>query len=99
MPCVRRMTSPLTSTPPRARSPTLRATFHAIPMTNPVWLTLNGGASLIRRGGDAYAAAEDRSDVGGVVGATVGFRLGSMLSFYLAAEDYPERRPARVRVR
>lgn len=67
---------------------TIRATFHAIPMTSPVWLTLNGGASLIRRGGEAYEAAEDRSDIGGVVGATVGFRLGSMLSFYVAAEDY-----------
>jgi opacity protein-like surface antigen len=67
---------------------TIRATFHAIPMTSPVWLSLNGGASLIRRSGEAYEAAEDRSDIGGVVGATVGFRLGSMLSFYVAAEDY-----------
>jgi hypothetical protein len=67
---------------------TIRATFHAIPITSPVWLTLNGGASLIRRGGEAYADAEDKSDVGGVVGATVGFRLGSMLNFYVAAEDY-----------
>src|SRR5918999_4857461 len=41
---------------------TVRATFHAIPMTSPVWLTLNGGASLIRRGGEAYEDAEDRSD-------------------------------------
>ncbi len=67
---------------------TIRATFHAIPMTSPVWLTLNGGASLIRRGGEAYEEVEDRSDIGGVVGATVGFRLGSMLNFYIAAEDY-----------
>jgi hypothetical protein len=67
---------------------TVRASFHAIPMTSPVWVTLNGGASLIRRGGDAYAEVEDRSDIGGVVGATVGFRLGSMLNFYVAAEDY-----------
>ncbi len=67
---------------------TIRATVHAIPMTSPVWLTLNGGASMIRRGGEAYEEVEDRSDVGGVVGATVGFRLGSMLSFYVAAEDY-----------
>jgi hypothetical protein len=43
---------------------------------------------MIRRGGEAYEEVEDRSDVGGVVGATVGFRLGSMLSFYVAAEDY-----------
>ena len=67
---------------------TVRATFHAIPMTSPVWVTLNGGASLIRRGGEAYEEVEDRSDLGGVVGATVGFRLGSMLNFYIAAEDY-----------
>jgi Outer membrane protein beta-barrel domain len=67
---------------------TVRATFHAIPMTNPVWLTINGGASMIRRGGEAYEDVEDRNDVGGVVGATVGFRLGSALSFYVAAEDY-----------
>jgi hypothetical protein len=31
---------------------------------------------------------EDPTDVGGVVGATVGFRLGSALSFYVAADDY-----------
>ena len=67
---------------------TLRASFHAIPMTSPVWLTLSGGASMIRRGGEAYEDVEDRNDVGGVVGATVGFRLGSALSFYVAAEDY-----------
>jgi hypothetical protein len=67
---------------------TLRATFHAIPMTSPVWVTLNSGASMVRRGGEAYENVEDRSDIGGVVGATVGFRLGSMLSFYVAAEDY-----------
>jgi len=57
-------------------------------MTNPVWLSLNGGVSMIRRGGEAYAGVEDKNDVGGVVGATVEFRLGSMLSFYVAAEDY-----------
>ena len=67
---------------------TLRASFHAIPITSPVWLTLSGGASMIRRGGEAYDDVEDRNDVGGVVGATVGFRLGSALSFYVAAEDY-----------
>lgn len=67
---------------------TARLSFHAIPMTQPLWLTLNGGVSLIRRGGEAFQDAEDRTDVGGVVGATVGVRLGSMLSFYLAADDY-----------
>ena len=67
---------------------TARATVHAIPMTEPVWLTLNGGVSLVKRGGTAYENVEDPTDVGGVVGATVGFRLGSALSFYVAADDY-----------
>jgi hypothetical protein len=67
---------------------TARATVYIIPTTSPVWLNLNGGASLIKRGGEAYEDAEDKTDVGGVVGATVGFNLGGFLSFYVAAEDY-----------
>lgn len=66
----------------------LRATLHVIPFTKPVWLSLNGGASLVKRGGDAYQDAEDKTDVGGVVGASVGVNLGGMLSFYVAADDY-----------
>jgi hypothetical protein len=66
----------------------LRATVHVIPFTKPVWLTLNGGASLVKRGGEAYQDAEDKTDVGGVVGAAVGFNLGGMLSFYVAADDF-----------
>ncbi|HEY8257879.1 MAG TPA: outer membrane beta-barrel protein [Gemmatimonadales bacterium] len=66
----------------------LRATLHVIPFTKPVWLTLNGGASLVKRGGDAYQDAEDKTDVGGVVGAAVGVNLGGMLSFYVAADDF-----------
>ena len=65
-----------------------RANYQVVPWTSPVWLGLNAGASLVKRGGDAYADAEDKTDVGGVVGATVGFRLGSLLSFYVAADDY-----------
>jgi hypothetical protein len=65
-----------------------RATFYVVPVTSPVWLSLNGGGSYIRRSGDAYEGAEDKDDIGGVVGATVGFRLGSLLSFYVAADDY-----------
>jgi Outer membrane protein beta-barrel domain len=65
-----------------------RATVYVIPTTSPVWLNLNGGASLVKRGGDAYENAEDKTDIGGVVGATVGFNLGGLLSFYVAAEDY-----------
>jgi hypothetical protein len=67
---------------------TARLTYQVVPWTSPVWLGLNAGASLVKRGGEAYETAEDKTDVGGVVGATLGFNLGSMLSFYVAAEDY-----------
>jgi hypothetical protein len=67
---------------------TARASYQVIPFTSPVWLGLNAGASLVKRGGDAYADVQDKTDVGGVVGATVGFRLGGALSFYAAADDY-----------
>jgi hypothetical protein len=53
-----------------------------------VWFSLNGGGSYVRRSGDAYAGAEDKDDIGGVVGTALGFRLGHMLSFYVAADDY-----------
>jgi len=65
-----------------------RATLFVLPLTDPVWFSVNGGASYIRRSGDAFANAEDKDDVGGVVGATLGFHLGSALSFYVAADDY-----------
>jgi hypothetical protein len=67
---------------------TARATYQLVPFTSPIWLGLNAGASLIKRGGEAYADLQDKTDVGGVVGATIGFRLGSLLSFYVAADDY-----------
>jgi hypothetical protein len=67
---------------------TARATYQLIPYTSPIWLGLNAGASLVKRGGEAYADLQDKTDVGGVVGATLGFRLGSFLSFYVAADDY-----------
>jgi uncharacterized membrane protein len=67
---------------------TARANFQVIPWTSPVWLGLNAGASLVKRGGAAYENAEDKTDIGGVIGTTVGFNLGGLLSFYVAAEDY-----------
>ena len=38
-----------------------------LPITAPVWFSVNGGASYIRRSGDAYAGAADQDDIGGVV--------------------------------
>jgi hypothetical protein len=65
-----------------------RATFYVLPVTSPVWFSLSGGASYVRRSGDAYANAQDKDDIGGVAGATLGFHLGSALALYVAADDY-----------
>jgi len=67
---------------------TARATVYVIPTTSPLWLNLNAGASMVKRGGEAYDSLPDKTEFGGVVGATVGFNLGGFLSFYVAAEDY-----------
>ena len=67
---------------------TARATFFIIPVTDPVWLNINAGASLVKRSGKAYENLEDKTDTGGVVGTTLGFHLGGLLNFYVAAEDY-----------
>ena len=67
---------------------TARATFFIVRPTEPVWFNVNAGASLVKRSGKAYESLEDKTDTGGVVGATVGFNLGSFLNFYVVAEDY-----------
>ncbi len=67
---------------------TARATLYLLPVTAPVWLSVNGGGSYVRRSGDAYANATDKDDIGAVVGTTLGFHLGGLLSFYVAADDY-----------
>src|SRR6476659_7230317 len=65
-----------------------RATFFVLPVTSPVWLSLSGGGSYIRRSGPAYEGVSDKDDFGGVVGAAVGFHLGSVLSLFVSADDY-----------
>jgi hypothetical protein len=78
-----------------------RATFYVLPVTSPVWLSVNGGGSYVRRSGAAYEGVEDKDDIGGVVGTAVGFRLGHQDRRDLArgGQADPERRPALVRLR
>jgi len=65
-----------------------RLSVNVLPPVSPLIVLLHGGASVIRRGGEAFEDQLDRTDIGGVAGATVGFRLGSLLSFYVNADDY-----------
>lgn len=63
-------------------------TFFVVKPTSPVWLALNGGGSMVSRSGAAYDGVSGTTDYGGLVGATLGFHLGSLLSFNVSATDY-----------
>ena len=62
-----------------------RMTVVLIPATSMLSLRLIGGASGVRRSGAAYSTEE--TDIGGVIGAVAGFRLGG-LSLQFTVEDY-----------
>jgi hypothetical protein len=59
-----------------------------LPATSPLSLGLSGGLSVTSRGGDAFAGASNTTDLGGVIGASLGFRLGPFVHFMVTAEDY-----------
>ena len=76
-----------------------RAGFFLIPPTKPIYAQVNGGVALVGRSADPDQGTKSTNDIGGVVGALVGVRLGSVLSIYVAADDYicPSRcRPMRA---
>lgn len=75
-------------TPGNVLSGSGRVTVSTLPAASPIILMLNGGASVVRRSGEAFEDQLDRTSVGGVVGATLGFRLGGLLSFYVNADDF-----------
>ncbi len=65
-----------------------RVSFHIIPASSPVSFLVSGGVGVINRSGAFYANAENKTDIGGTVGASAGFRLGSLLRLQVSAEDY-----------
>jgi hypothetical protein len=65
-----------------------RVSFHIIPASSPVSFLVSGGVGVINRSGASYANAENKTDIGGTVGASAGFRLGSLLRLQVSAEDY-----------
>ncbi|MEP7326360.1 MAG: hypothetical protein ABI836_10460 [Gemmatimonadota bacterium] len=62
-----------------------RLIYFVIPSTSMLSLRVSAGASGVRRSGDAYPS--DETDVGGVLGAILGFRLGP-INLQLTADDY-----------
>ncbi|MEE8061211.1 MAG: hypothetical protein V3T16_05255 [Gemmatimonadales bacterium] len=62
--------------------------LQVLPQTSMVSLALSGGVSVTSRGGDAFLGVANTTNVGGVVGAALGFRVGQFLHLTLTAEDY-----------
>ncbi len=65
-----------------------RVSFQLVPYTSPVAFVITGGVGVINRSGDFYANVENKTDLGGTLGASARFRLGSLLRIQVSAEDY-----------
>jgi len=65
-----------------------RVSSQLIPVTSPVAFIVTGGVGVVNRSGDFYENVENKTDIGGTLGATARFRLGSLLHLSVSAEDY-----------
>jgi len=65
-----------------------RISYQLIPLSSPLGFELTGGVGVINRSGDFYASMQDKTDIGGTVGASARFSLGKLLRLQLSAEDY-----------
>ena len=65
-----------------------RVSYQLIPVTSPVAFIVTGGVGVVNRSGDFYENVENKTDIGGTLGATARFRLGSLLHLSVSAEDY-----------
>jgi hypothetical protein len=65
-----------------------RVRFHVIPSSSPISFMVTGGVGVINRSGAFYADVEKKTDIGGTLGATAGFRLGKLIQLSVSAEDY-----------
>lgn len=69
-----------------------RATFYLIPRTSPFWIGVSGGVGAVRHtfkaGTQGAANVEPGTNVGAVLGASAGIRIGRLLAINIGAEDY-----------
>jgi hypothetical protein len=65
-----------------------RVSYHVIPTTSPISFLVTGGVGVVNRSGAFYADVEKKTDIGGTLGATAGFRLGKLIHLSVSAEDY-----------
>jgi hypothetical protein len=65
-----------------------RITYQLLPSSSPIGFQVTGGVGVINRSGDFYADAQNKTDIGGTIGATARFSLGPLLRLSVSAEDY-----------
>jgi hypothetical protein len=65
-----------------------RISYQLVPLTSPIAFLVTGGVGVVNRSGNFYAGMENKTDIGGTVGASARFRLGKLLRIQLSAEDY-----------
>lgn len=65
-----------------------RISYQLVPLTSPIAFLVTGGVGVVNRSGTFYAGMENKTDIGGTVGASARFRLGKLLRIQLSAEDY-----------
>lgn len=65
-----------------------RLSYQLVPYSSPVAFVITGGVGVINRSGAFYAAVQDKTDIGGTLGASARFQLGKLLRLQVSAEDY-----------
>ena len=65
-----------------------RLSYQLVPYSSPIAFVVTGGVGVVNRSGAFYAGAQNKTDIGGTLGASARFRLGSLLHLQVSAEDY-----------
>ena len=73
-----------------------RISYQLLPSSSPIGFQVTGGVGVINRSGDFYADVQNKTDIGGTVGASARFRLGSLLRLQVSAEDYVYKSKAEI---
>jgi hypothetical protein len=69
-----------------------RATLYLIPRTSPFWIGVSGGVGAVRHtfkaGGTGSPTVQPGTNVGAVLGAAAGIRIGRLIALNVGVEDY-----------
>jgi hypothetical protein len=65
-----------------------RISLQVVPYTSPIALVVTGGVGVVNRSGEFYSNVQNKTDIGGTLGASARFRIGSLLHLQVSAEDY-----------